>query len=78
MALQALDRVWDLIHVSTLRSLRETARTARVSGQHDRLLAAIVEGRGADARRVAREHVLDTHAAAAREDPRSEGADVPC
>jgi DNA-binding GntR family transcriptional regulator len=72
MALQALDRVWDLIHVSTLRSLRQTARTAHVSGQHDKLLAAIVEGRGDDAGRVAREHVLDTHAAAGKEERRPE------
>jgi DNA-binding GntR family transcriptional regulator len=62
IALRTLDRVWDLIHVSTFRSLRPSARPAHVSTQHEGLLTAITEGRAADAARIAREHVLDTRA----------------
>ncbi|MFF4618421.1 GntR family transcriptional regulator [Nonomuraea jabiensis] len=60
MALHALERIWDQIQVSTLRSLVPPARPAYVSGQHEELVAAIVLGRPEEAARVARAHVLDT------------------
>ncbi|RJL35799.1 GntR family transcriptional regulator [Bailinhaonella thermotolerans] len=62
IALETLDRVWDRIHVSTLRSLRPSDRPAQVAAQHDDLLAAIAGGRTDDAARIARLHVLDTRA----------------
>jgi len=61
VALRMLDRLWDQIQVSTLRSLRPPARPAHVSAQHDRLLVAIERGRDEEADRIAREHVLDTY-----------------
>lgn len=64
IALDTLDRVWDQIHVSTLRSLALPARHAHVSAQHDDLLAAIRRGDAEEAGRVARLHVLDTRASA--------------
>ncbi|MEV4581070.1 GntR family transcriptional regulator [Nonomuraea jabiensis] len=60
MALHALERIWDQIQVSTLRSLAPPSRHAYVSGQHEELVAAIVLGRAEEAARVARAHVLDT------------------
>ncbi|MBB5783673.1 GntR family transcriptional regulator [Nonomuraea jabiensis] len=60
MALHALERIWDQIQVSTLRSLAPPSRHAYVSGQHEELVAAIVLGRPEEAARVARAHVLDT------------------
>ncbi|NRQ40604.1 GntR family transcriptional regulator [Nonomuraea sp. NN258] len=60
IALQTLERIWDQIHVSTLRSLAPPARSVHVSDQHERLLDAISDGRSDDAGRIAREHVLDT------------------
>ncbi|MET7331980.1 GntR family transcriptional regulator [Nonomuraea sp. NPDC005650] len=62
MALNALERIWDQIQVSTLRSLAPPSRPAHVSGQHEELVAAIVLGRAEEAARVARAHVLDTRA----------------
>ncbi|MGN9840229.1 GntR family transcriptional regulator [Nonomuraea sp. H19] len=62
MALHALERIWDQIQVSTLRSLAPPARPAHVSDQHEELLAAITEGRSEEAARIARTHVLDTRA----------------
>ncbi|MFI7130588.1 GntR family transcriptional regulator [Nonomuraea sp. NPDC050153] len=62
MALNALERIWDQIQVSTLRSLAPASRPAHVSGQHEELVAAIVLGRAEEAARVARAHVLDTRA----------------
>jgi DNA-binding GntR family transcriptional regulator len=64
-----LDRLWDQIVVSTRASLDPplpltssggTPRPAQVNGQHRELLAAITEGRAADAGGIARRHVLDT------------------
>ncbi|NUS07126.1 MAG: FCD domain-containing protein, partial [Nonomuraea sp.] len=63
MALHTLERVWDQIQVSTLRSLAPPSRPAHVSGQHEQLVAAIVEARPGDAAAIARAHVLDTRAA---------------
>lgn len=62
MALHMLERVWDQIQISTLRSLRPPSRPAHVSGQHEQLLAAIFEARPGDAAAIARAHVLDTRA----------------
>ncbi|WP_329179155.1 GntR family transcriptional regulator [Streptomyces sp. NBC_01477] len=56
----ALDRLWDQIVVSTRASLDPPHRPAQVNGQHRELLAAITEGRAADAAGIARRHVLDT------------------
>ncbi|MFG1806223.1 GntR family transcriptional regulator [Streptomyces sp. NPDC049040] len=56
----ALDRLWDQIVVSTRASLDPPHRPAQVNGQHRELLAAIAEGRAADAAAAARQHVLDT------------------
>jgi DNA-binding GntR family transcriptional regulator len=64
IALQTLDRLWDQIQVSTLRSLTPPARPAQVTAQHDDLVSAIAEGRSDDAGRIARQHVVDTRAAA--------------
>ncbi|GIG61376.1 GntR family transcriptional regulator [Longispora fulva] len=58
-----LDRLWDQIVVSTRDSLASPARPAHVAHQHDTLLAAITEGRAADAWAAAHAHVLDTHTA---------------
>jgi DNA-binding GntR family transcriptional regulator len=55
-----LDRLWDQIVVSTRASLDPPHRPAQVNGQHRELLAAITEGRAAEAAAVARQHVLDT------------------
>ncbi|WP_033221561.1 GntR family transcriptional regulator [Kitasatospora phosalacinea] len=63
VALHALDRLWDQIQVSTLRSLRPPARTALVDAQHRELLDAITAGDPAAAAAAARRHVLDTRAA---------------
>ncbi|WP_412539079.1 GntR family transcriptional regulator [Longispora sp. K20-0274] len=60
-----LDRLWDQIIVSTRDSLASAARPAHVAHQHDALLAAITEGRAADAWAAAHAHVLDTHTAGA-------------
>ncbi|WP_218108415.1 GntR family transcriptional regulator [Actinacidiphila rubida] len=60
VASAALDRLWDQIVVSTRASLDPPGRPAHVNGQHRELLAAIREGRAADAAAVARAHVLDT------------------
>ncbi|GAA3557026.1 GntR family transcriptional regulator [Nonomuraea rosea] len=60
MALRTLERIWDQIQVSTLRSLTPPARSAHVSGQHESLLAAIEGGRAEEAAAIARAHVLDT------------------
>jgi DNA-binding GntR family transcriptional regulator len=62
VALMVLDRLWDQIQVSTLRSLTPPARPAEVSAQHDRLISAIMDGRPEEAGRIAREHVLETFA----------------
>jgi DNA-binding GntR family transcriptional regulator len=64
IALETLNRVWDQIQVSTLRSLKPVVRHAHVSAQHDDLLAAITDGRAQDAGRIARRHVLDTRTTA--------------
>ncbi len=64
IALETLNRVWDQIQVSTLRSLKPVVRHAHVSAQHDDLLAAITDGRAQDAGQIARRHVLDTRATA--------------
>ncbi|WP_336206617.1 GntR family transcriptional regulator [Nonomuraea sp. LPB2021202275-12-8] len=71
IALRTLDRVWDQIQVSTLRSLQPAVRHAHVSAQHDELLSAIVDGRAEDAGRIARLHVLDTRATAQETAPRA-------
>ncbi|MGI5289724.1 GntR family transcriptional regulator [Nonomuraea polychroma] len=60
IALRALERIWDQIQVSTLHSLVPPSRPAHVSGQHEELLAAIIDGRPEDAAAIARAHVLDT------------------
>lgn len=67
IALRTLDRLWDQIQVSTLRSLAPPSRPGHVSAQHEQLLAAITEARPDDAARIARAHVLDTRAAASGE-----------
>jgi DNA-binding GntR family transcriptional regulator len=67
IALSTLDRLWDQILVSTLHSLAAPARPAQVAAQHDQLLAAIADGRGADAGRIARQHALDTRASTHQE-----------
>jgi DNA-binding GntR family transcriptional regulator len=67
IALLTLDRLWDQILVSTLHSLAAPARPAQVAAQHDQLLAAIADGRVADAGRIARQHALDTRASAHEE-----------
>jgi DNA-binding GntR family transcriptional regulator len=67
IALSTLDRLWDQILVSTLHSLAAPARPAQVAAQHDQLLAAIADGRGADAGRIARQHAADTRASAHEE-----------
>ncbi|WP_327103996.1 GntR family transcriptional regulator [Nonomuraea glycinis] len=64
IALETLNRVWDQIQVSTLRSLKPVVRHAHVSAQHEDLLAAITDGRAQDAGRIARRHVLDTRTTA--------------
>ncbi|GLW52697.1 GntR family transcriptional regulator [Kitasatospora phosalacinea] len=63
VALHALDRLWDQIQVSTLRSLRPPARTGLVDAQHRALLDAIAAGNPEAAAAAARRHVLDTCAA---------------
>ncbi|MEV4110924.1 GntR family transcriptional regulator [Nonomuraea sp. NPDC049695] len=68
MALHALERIWDQIQVSTLRSLAPPSRPAHVSGQHEELVAAIVLGRADEAARVARAHVLDTRTTTSQEE----------
>lgn len=60
IALSTLDRLWDQILVSTLQSLAAPARPAQVAAQHEELLAAIADGRAAEAGRIARQHALDT------------------
>jgi DNA-binding GntR family transcriptional regulator len=60
VAAATLDRLWDQIVVSTRASLDPPGRPAHVNGQHRELLAAIREGRAADAAAAARAHVLDT------------------
>jgi DNA-binding GntR family transcriptional regulator len=67
IARSTLDRLWDQILVSTLHSLAGPARPAQVAAQHDQLLAAIADGRGADAGRIARQHALDTRASTHQE-----------
>ncbi|MFC4120987.1 GntR family transcriptional regulator [Nonomuraea zeae] len=62
MALHTLERIWDQIQVSTLRSLAPPSRPAHVSGQHESLLAAITDGRPEEAAAISRAHVLDTRA----------------
>jgi DNA-binding GntR family transcriptional regulator len=69
IALATLDRLWDQIQVSTMRSLVPTARTAQVADQHEQLVAAIVAGRPQDAARCARRHVLDTVSATNAAEP---------
>ncbi|MEV1175897.1 GntR family transcriptional regulator [Nonomuraea sp. NPDC049784] len=71
MALHALERIWDQIQVSTLRSLAPPSRPAHVSGQHEELVAAIVLGQAEEAARVARAHVLDTHIITRSEEERA-------
>ncbi|MFC4015046.1 GntR family transcriptional regulator [Nonomuraea purpurea] len=71
MALHALERIWDQIQVSTLRSLAPPSRPAHVSGQHEELLAAIAGGRAEEAARIARAHVLDTRAITHSEEDRA-------
>ncbi|MEV0631451.1 GntR family transcriptional regulator [Nonomuraea wenchangensis] len=74
LALRTLERVWDQIQVSTLRSLAPPARHAYVSAQHDDLLAAITAGRPEEAAAVARAHVLDTRTTTSHPyEPPSEG-----
>ncbi|MBY8877746.1 GntR family transcriptional regulator [Actinacidiphila acidipaludis] len=60
VASAALDRLWDQIVVSTRASLEPPHRPAHVNAQHRELLAAIREGRAADAAATARAHVMDT------------------
>ena len=67
IALAVLDRLWDQILVSTLHSLTAPSRPAHVATQHDLLLAAIADGRGEEAGRIARQHALDTRTGAHRE-----------
>nr|WP_244305700.1 FCD domain-containing protein [Kitasatospora cheerisanensis] len=64
VALHALERLWDQIQVSTRRSLHAPDRTALVDDQHRELLAAVTAGDPAAAGAAARQHVLDTSAAA--------------
>lgn len=66
VARAALERLWDQIVVSTRASLDPPHRPAQVNAQHRELLAAITEGRAADAAAAARQHVLDTCAPAGR------------
>jgi DNA-binding FadR family transcriptional regulator len=47
--------------------LATPARPAQVAAQHDQLLAAIADGRAADAGRIARQHALDTRASTHQE-----------
>ncbi|MCK2216337.1 GntR family transcriptional regulator [Actinomadura sp. ATCC 31491] len=67
LALRTLERVWDQIQVSTLRSLAPPARHAHVSAQHEDLLAAITGGRPEEAAAIARAHVLDTRVTTMKE-----------
>jgi DNA-binding GntR family transcriptional regulator len=67
IALSALDRLWDQVLVSTLHSLAAPARPEQVAAQHEELLAAVADGRVADAGRLARQHALDTRASTHRE-----------
>jgi len=60
VAATSLDRLWDQIVVSTRATLEPPHRPAHVNSQHRDLLAAIREGRAADAAAAARGHVLDT------------------
>jgi DNA-binding GntR family transcriptional regulator len=67
IALHTLDRVWDQIQLSALRSLAPPSRQAHVSAQHDQLLGAITNALAEDAGRIARQHVLDTRASTTKE-----------
>ncbi|KZB85924.1 GntR family transcriptional regulator [Amycolatopsis regifaucium] len=58
--LEALDRIWDQITVSTRASLSVPARPVLVDGEHRRLIEAITDGHPAEAAAHAREHVLAT------------------
>ncbi|MFI7638319.1 GntR family transcriptional regulator [Nonomuraea sp. NPDC049400] len=71
MALHALERIWDQIQVSTLRSLAPPSRPAHVSAQHEELVAAIVLGQAEEAAKVARAHVLDTRTITTSEEKRA-------
>jgi len=75
IAQSLLERLWDQIEISTLHSLQPEARRAYVTAQHERLLAAIVEGRAEEAGKLARKHALDTRAATSRANSR-EGDDT--
>jgi DNA-binding GntR family transcriptional regulator len=70
MARHTLERIWDQIQVSTLRSLAPPSRLAHVSGQHDLLVAAIAGGRPEEAAAIARAHVLDTRSSTHGKDDR--------
>jgi DNA-binding GntR family transcriptional regulator len=63
LALRVLDQAWDQIVVSTRVSLTRPDRPANVDAEHRRLIAAVVEGRAADAAAIASEHVIATLAA---------------
>ncbi|MGW4112396.1 GntR family transcriptional regulator [Actinosynnema sp. NPDC004786] len=68
VALEALDRVWDQITVSTRASLAAPARPARVDEEHRLLIAAITGGRPDEAAVHARGHVLATMSALSGQD----------
>lgn len=60
VAAASLDRLWDRIVVSTRATLDPPHRPAQVNAQHRDLLAAIRDGRAADAAAIARLHLQDT------------------
>jgi DNA-binding FadR family transcriptional regulator len=61
--LEALDRLWNRLLVSTRASLLPHDRAAAVAREHDALVDAVAAGRSADAAEVARSHVLATRSA---------------
>jgi DNA-binding GntR family transcriptional regulator len=56
----ALLPVWDRVQVTTRASLGEAPRTMRVDEEHAAILAAIRDGQGGTARRLAEAHVEGT------------------
>lgn len=59
-AVEALDRIWDRIIISTRASLTAPIRTGQVDEEHRHLVAAIADGRPEDSAFLARQHVLST------------------
>jgi DNA-binding GntR family transcriptional regulator len=63
LVLEALDRLWNRLLVSTRASLLPHDRAAAVAREHDALVDAVAAGRSADAAEAARSHVLATRSA---------------